>query len=66
MKFLGHLVSYSEVRTNHEVIQAVQQWQRHKCTGKQAMKAVRSCLGLVEWYRKFIPRFAAISRPLLD
>jgi len=66
VKFLGHIISYGQVRTNPEVLTAVQRWQRPSGTGKQAVKAVRSFLGLVGWYRKFIPRFADLARPLID
>ena len=65
VKFLGHIISQNKMKTNPEAVEAVKRWQKPAGTGKQAVTAIRGFLGTINWYRKFIPRCADISRPLI-
>ena len=64
-KFLGHIISEGTLRCNPESISTIQKWMR-PTAGNKAVTAVRSFLGMVGWYRKFIPNFATIAAPLFD
>ena len=57
--FLGHIVSEQGVETDPEKIEAVQNWPTP--TDKTA---VRAFVGLGSYYRKYVPGFAKICRPL--
>ena len=61
VKFLGHVISQGEIRPNPEKIEAIKQWKQ-----PNDVSAVRSFLGAVGWYRKFIPRFSEIATPLFN
>ena len=61
LEFLGHVVSEGIIRPVPEKVDAILAAQR-PCTKKE----VRSFLGLVGYYRKFIPNFSAIAAPLSD
>ena len=65
VKFLGHIISEAQLRPNPESVEAVLKWQR-PTQGSNKVKAIRGFLGMVGWYRKFIPNFATIARPLFD
>lgn len=66
VKFLGHLLSQGQLRTNPESVAAIQKWERPAGKGAQAVKAVRGFLGMTGWYRKFIPYYADIAKPLIE
>ena len=66
VKFLGHLLSQGQLRTNPEAVAAIQKWDRPAGKGAQAVKAVRAFLGMTGWYRKFIPFYADIAKPLTE
>ena len=57
--FLGHVISLEGVSTQTEKVEAVKSWPIPK-----SKKEVRSFLGLVGYYRRFIKGFANIARPL--
>ena len=59
--YLGHIISGSGVRCDPEKIQAVKDWRapRH-------VRQVRSFMGLVNYYRKFIKNYADMAIPLYD
>ena len=57
--FLGHVVSADGVSTDPEKIEAVQKW-----TVPRDLTDVRSFLGLCSYYRKFVPKFSEIAKPL--
>ena len=59
--FLGHIVGDGILKPSPEKVEGIRKCKR-PCTKKQ----VRSFLGLVGYYRKFIPNFSAISAPLSD
>ncbi len=65
VKFLGHVISQNKIKTNPEAVDAIKQWTKPQQTGKKALTAVRGFLGMVGWYRKFIPHFADIAKPLI-
>ena len=59
VKFLGHMVSECGVSTDPDKIASVKDWsQPHNS------KDVKSFLGLCSYYRRFVPDFAKIARPL--
>ena len=64
-KFLGHIISKGKLRCNPESVESIKEWQRPKA-GSKVVTAVRSFLGMVGWYRKFIPNFSTIASPLFN
>ena len=65
VKFLGHVIAHNEIKTNPEAVEAINRWQRPMGNDKKAVTAVRGFLGMAGWYRKFIPHFADIAKPLV-
>jgi hypothetical protein len=59
VKFLGHVVSGEGVQTDPDKIRCVQEWPVPK-----TVKEVQSFLGFAGFYRRFVPNFASIARPL--
>ena len=59
--YLGHRVGGGRVAPEDLKVEAIKQFVT-PCTKKQ----VRSFLGLVGYYRKFIPHFASLAAPLTD
>ena len=57
--YLGHLISDEGIQPLPEKLEAVRQM-----PPPVSAKEVKQFLGLVGYYRKFVPRFADISRPL--
>ena len=58
--FLGHVISAEGVSTDPEKVKAIQRLPYPK----QDVTAVRSFLGMVGYYRRFIPHYAALVEPL--
>lgn len=59
-KYLGFIIEAGRgVRTDPEKVQAIKEWEPPK-----TVKGVRGFLGFANFYRKFIPRFSDIVRPL--
>lgn len=58
--FLGHVVSEEGVSTDPEKIQRIED-----CPAPQDIHQVRSILGLFSYYRRFIPHFSDIARPII-
>lgn len=56
--FLGHIVSREGVKTDPSKTRAVMDWKI------QSVTELRSCLGLVSYYRRFIKDFAKIAKCL--
>ncbi|XP_078250152.1 uncharacterized protein LOC144589428 [Pogona vitticeps] len=61
IKYLGHIVGGGVIKPLEAKIEAVRDWLR-----PNTKKKVKSFLGLVGYYRKFIPRFSEIATPLTD
>lgn len=61
LEYLGHVITPDGVKPNEEKCKAVKEFPIPK-TPKQ----VKSFLGLAGYYRKFIPKFSAIAKPLTD
>jgi hypothetical protein len=59
VRYLGHIVSPQGVTTDPEKLEAVRCWPQPKDKHQ-----LRSFLGLCTYYRKFIPGFAEIAKPL--
>ena len=61
VEYLGLVIRNGEVLMDPTKLKAVEQWEPPK-----SVKAVRSFIGFCNFYRKFIPHFSAIARPLID
>ncbi|XP_078234983.1 uncharacterized protein LOC144583976 [Pogona vitticeps] len=61
IKYLGHIVGGGVIKPLEAKIEAVRDWPR-----PNTKKKVKSFLGLVGYYRKFIPRFSEMANPLTD
>ena len=59
--YLGHVVSAEGVRTDPSKLQAILEF-----PVPNNVKALRSFLGLVSYYRRFIPQFSKIAGPLFN
>jgi hypothetical protein len=61
ISYLGYVISEQGVATCPDKVQAVAEWsQPHN------MKELKSFLGLVGYYRKFVKHFGIIARPLTE
>ena len=60
VRFLGHVVSASGVSVDPEKVEAVMSWERPKTVFK-----IRSFLGLVGYYRRFIEDFSRLVAPMM-
>ena len=59
INYLGHVVSKEGVSTDPDKIKAVIEWPQ-----PTTVTQVRSFLGFVRYYRRFIPNFSKVARPL--
>ena len=59
IQYLGHLVSEKEFKPLPEKLESIR-----KMPAPRTAKEVKQFLGLIGYYRKFVPCFADISRPL--
>ena len=60
-EYLGHRVSANGVQPGERKVQAVTHW-----PVPASVDEIRSFLGLVGYYRKFIPDFAGVAHPLVS
>lgn len=58
---LGHVVSAKGIETDPEKVKALKEWPVPVC-----IKELRSFLGFAGYYRRFVPSFASIAKPLND
>ena len=61
LEFLGHIVGNGVIKPVQDKVTAIQEYPVPK-----TKKNVRSFLGLIGFYRKFIPRFSEVAVPLTD
>ena len=61
MEYLGHVVSGKGISTNPKKVEAVTKWPTPK-----TVYYVRSFLGFVGYYRRFIKDFSKISKPIRE
>jgi hypothetical protein len=59
--FLGHVVGQGQIKPNPEKVETIK-----NCKRPRTKKQVRSFLGLVGYYRKFIPHFSTTASVLTD
>jgi hypothetical protein len=59
--FLGHLVKEGEMRPEQDKVDRIQE-----AAPPTTKKELRSFLGLIGFYRKFVPNFAEVALPLTD
>ena len=61
ISFLGHVVSGDGIRTDPKKVEAVQNW-----PVPRSVSQVRSFVGLITYYRRFVKDFSQIARPLYE
>ncbi|GKD11015.1 putative reverse transcriptase domain-containing protein [Tanacetum coccineum] len=61
VQFLGHVINGDGIHVDHSKIKAVKNWEAPRTPSE-----VRSFLGLVGYYRRFIENFSKIAKPLTD
>ncbi|XP_074040987.1 tropomodulin isoform X2 [Leptinotarsa decemlineata] len=61
VKYLGHMITQEGVLPDPEKIEAIK-----KFPIPRNVRGVRAFMGLVNWYRRFIPNVAEISAPLVN
>ena len=59
VEYLGHVITRSGLKTQAKHVEAVQHFAR-----PNSLKGVRQYLGMCAYYRRFIPCFSGIARPL--
>ena len=59
LQYLGHTVTEQGVATDPEKVQAIA-----RIPAPTNLRELRRFLGMVSWYRRFIPRFTDIAAPL--
>jgi hypothetical protein len=61
VKFLGHTISQDGISVDPSKVQEVMDWKPPK-----SVHQIRSFLGLMEYYRRFIPDFSRIAKPMTE
>lgn len=61
VEYLGHIVSVRGIATSPEKIKVVKQWPI-----PSNLTELRSFVGFCRYYRRFVPNFAMIAKPLHD
>ena len=61
LECLGHIVGEDRLKPNPEKVRGIEEASR-----PETKRQLRSFLGLVSLYRKFVPNFSAIALPLID
>ena len=61
VKYLGYVISANGIKTDPEKVSSIQ-----KLHAPSDVKGVRSFLGMCSYYRRFIPNFSQIAKPLTE
>lgn len=61
LSYLGHVISPARVSTDPKKIQIIAEW-----PAPQSVKELRSFLGMVGYYRKYVKNFGILARPLTN
>jgi hypothetical protein len=61
VKFLGHTISKDGISMDRSKVQDVMDWKPPK-----SVHQIRSFLGLAGYYRRFIPDFSRIAKPMTE
>jgi hypothetical protein len=61
VKFLGHTISKEGISVDPSKVQEVMDWKRTK-----SIHQICSFMGLVGYYRRFIPDFSIITKPMTE
>jgi hypothetical protein len=61
IKFLGHTIYRDGISVDPEKVQEVMNWKP-----PTTVRQIRSFLGLAEYYRRFIPDFSRIAKPMTE
>ncbi len=59
VQFLGHQISAEGIKVNDEKVKTLDTW-----PVPRNVREVRQVLGFMSYYRRFVPRFAQITKPL--
>jgi hypothetical protein len=61
VKFLGHTISHDGISVDPSKVQEVMDWKPPK-----SVHQIRSFLGLAGYYRRFIPNFSRLAKPMTE
>ena len=61
VQFLGHIISDKGISVDPSKIHDVLNWKT-----PESVSEIRSFLGLAGYYRRFVPEFSKISRPMTE
>jgi hypothetical protein len=61
VKFLGHIISNEGISVDPSKVQEVMEWRPPK-----SVHQIRSFLGLAGYYRRFVPNFSRIAKPMTE
>lgn len=61
VKYLGHVISEFGIETDPDKTSAVREWPVPTCA-----KELQTFLGFTGYYRRFIPKYAKLAKPLTD
>ncbi len=59
VRFLGHIISPKGVQVDKDKVKCLNMW-----PSPSSVREVRQLLGFMSYYRRFVPRFAQLAKPL--